>query len=115
MSSYYGLVVISCTNENFFEVREVKSLFTGIETVVIGMVVIRMLSGIIELSAAALMYKFNSVDKAVAINATLAIVGPLVLITTMAIGLIGLSDKLSVGKLLLVGLGVLLILVGIRK
>ncbi|WP_026674902.1 YqhV family protein [Alkalihalobacterium bogoriense] len=92
-----------------------KSIFSGLEAAVLGMVVIRVISGLIELSAAALMFRFNSVEKAVAINALLAVVGPVVLISTMAIGLVGMADKLSVGKLLLIGAGVALILIGLRK
>ncbi|MBU8907720.1 YqhV family protein [Desertibacillus haloalkaliphilus] len=92
-----------------------KAWLTGLETALIGMVIIRLISGFIELSAAALMFKFNSVEKAVAINALLAIVGPLVLITTMTIGLVGMSDKLSLSKLLMIGSGVLLILIGLRR
>ncbi|MDE5412258.1 MAG: YqhV family protein [Bacillaceae bacterium] len=92
-----------------------KGFFTGIETALLGMVLLRVISGLIELSAAGLMLKFNSIEKAVAINAILAIVGPLVLITTMTIGLIGLADKLSASKLILIGLGVTLILIGIKR
>ncbi|UOE95913.1 YqhV family protein [Alkalihalobacillus sp. LMS39] len=92
-----------------------KSIFSGLEAAVLGMVLIRIISGLIELSAAALMFRFNSVEKAVAINALLAVVGPVVLISTMAIGLVGMADKLSVGKLLFIGAGVALILVGLRK
>ncbi|OLO42852.1 hypothetical protein BTR23_02305 [Alkalihalophilus pseudofirmus] len=92
-----------------------KGFFTGIETALLGMVILRIISGMIELSAAGLMLKLNSIEKAVAINAILAIVGPLVLITTMTIGLIGLADKLSASKLILIGLGVTLILIGIKR
>ncbi|MFV8827954.1 YqhV family protein [Alkalihalobacterium sp. APHAB7] len=92
-----------------------KGFLTGIETALLGMVLLRVISGLIELSAAGLMLKFNSIEKAVAINAILAIVGPLVLITTMTIGLIGLADKLSASKLILIGLGVTLILIGIKR
>lgn len=90
-------------------------LLAGIESAVLGMVVLRVISGLIELTAAGLMFKFNSVEKAIAINAMLAIVGPLILITTMTIGLVGMAGKLSVSKLLIIGLGVLLILIGIKK
>lgn len=90
-------------------------LLAGIESAVLGMVVLRVISGLIELTAAGLMFKFNSVEKAIAINAMLAIVGPLILITTMTIGLVGMAGKLSVSNLLIIGLGVLLILIGIKK
>ncbi|WP_096201209.1 DUF2619 domain-containing protein [Bacillus sp. FJAT-45350] len=92
-----------------------KAWLVGIETAVLGMVILRLTSGLIELSAAAIMLRLNSIEKAIAVNAVLAIVGPLVLISTMAIGLLGVAGKISVSKLLLIGLGVLLILIGIRK
>lgn len=92
-----------------------KNWLAAIETAVLGMVILRIISGLIEITAATLMLKFNAVDKAVMINATLAIVGPIILITTMSIGLIGMADKLSFSKLFLIGLGVLLILIGVKK
>lgn len=86
-----------------------------IESAVLGMVILRVISGFVELSAAGLMLKFNSVEKAITINALLAIVGPFILISTMTVGLLGMAGKLSAAKLILIGFGVLLILVGIRK
>lgn len=92
-----------------------KNWIATIETAVLGMVILRMISGLIEITAASLMLKFNAVDKALMVNAALAVVGPLILITTMSIGLIGVADKLSFSKLLLIGCGVLLILIGLRR
>lgn len=109
------MLVISCTKEISHGVSALKAFFTGVETAVLGMVILRVLSGMIELSAAALMFKFNSVEKAVTINAMLAIVGPMILISTMAVGILGMAGKLSASKLILIGLGVLLILIGIKK
>lgn len=99
-----------------FEVEiNMKNWITTIETAVLGMVILRIISGLIEITAASIMLKFNSIDKALMVNAALAIVGPIILISTMSIGLIGIADKLSYSKLLLIGLGVLLILIGIRR
>lgn len=92
-----------------------KSLLYGLEAAVIGMILLRMLSGIIEVSAAFLMLRFGTIEKAMTINALLAIIGPIVLISTMSIGLISLSDKISTAKFLLIGVGVVLILIGLRK
>lgn len=92
-----------------------KDWITTIETAVLGMVILRMISGVIEITAATLMLKFNAVDKALMINAALAVVGPIILITTMSIGLIGVAEKLSFSKLLLIGCGVILILIGLRR
>ncbi|WP_458415430.1 YqhV family protein [Schinkia sp. CFF1] len=76
---------------------------------------LRILSALIELSAAITMLFLNDVRKALAVNAFLAVVGPTILITTMSIGLINLADELSLSKLLFIGLGVALILYGIYK
>lgn len=92
-----------------------KDWLSTIETAVLSMVILRVISGMIEITAASVMLKFNAVDKALMVNATLAIIGPIILISTMTIGLVGMADKLNFGKLLLIGLGVLLILVGLRK
>lgn len=95
--------------------RVLKGWLAAIEATVLSMVILRMLSGLLELTAATLMLRFNTIEKAVAINALLAIVGPIILITTMTVGLVGMADKVSVGKLLLIALGVLLILIGLRR
>ncbi|MBU9710182.1 YqhV family protein [Evansella tamaricis] len=92
-----------------------KEWLSTIEMTLIGMIILRLLSGSFEITAALLMLKFNSIEKALAINAILAIVGPLVLILTMTIGLVGIADKMPFSKLLMVGLGVLLILIGLRR
>ncbi|CAI6055242.1 hypothetical protein COHCIP112018_01646 [Cohnella sp. JJ-181] len=82
---------------------------------VFSMALLRMLSGSIELTAALVMLKMNDVTKALSINAMLALVGPLILISTTTIGLVGLSDKLSPVKLLWVAAGVACLLIGILK
>ncbi|ADU30316.1 YqhV family protein [Evansella cellulosilytica] len=92
-----------------------KDWIATIEIALIAMVVLRLISGTFELTAALLMLKFNSIEKALAINAVLAIVGPITLILTMTIGLIGIADKISFSRLLIVALGVLLILVGLKR
>lgn len=97
------------------EVDRMKNWIATVETAVLGMVILRMISGLIEITAASLMLRFNAVDKAVMINASLAIVGPIILVLTMSIGLVGMADKLSFSKLFLIGCGVLLILIGVRR
>lgn len=79
------------------------------------MALLRFISGSIELSAGILMLKLNNVEKALLINTSLAIVGPLILIISTSIGLLGISDKLSLSKILLIFTGLLLIIIGIRK
>ncbi|WP_367576283.1 YqhV family protein [Shouchella lonarensis] len=89
--------------------------FVAIKWTLIVMVCLRLLSGFIEVTAAFLMLRLNSVEKAIAINATLALVGPTVLLLSLGIGLAGITGKLSLAKFLLIGAGVLLIFIGIRK
>ncbi|WP_123040919.1 YqhV family protein [Cohnella candidum] len=79
------------------------------------MAILRMLSGSLELTAAIVMIRLNSVEKALVVNSMLALVGPLVLISTTAIGLVGLSDKLSPAKMIWVMAGVACLLIGILR
>lgn len=83
--------------------------------IVLAMSSLRLMSGTIEIFAALIMLRLNQVDKALAVNSALALAGPLVLITTTTIGLVGLSDKLSAGKFLWVAAGVVCLLIGILK
>ncbi|MBU5672955.1 YqhV family protein [Paenibacillus brevis] len=82
---------------------------------VTGMASLRIVSGSIEIVAAILMLKLGRVDKALAVNSALAFVGPSVLLITTAIGLAGMADRLSWGKMLWIGLGVSCLLIGILK
>lgn len=82
---------------------------------VFSMALLRIVSGSIELTAALVMLKFNEVQKALAVNSMLALVGPVVLLTTTTIGLVGLSDKLSPMKFIWVAVGVSCLLIGILK
>lgn len=86
-----------------------------LDTTVMSMAGLRIISALIELSAAITMLFLNDVKKALAVNALLAVIGPIILVTTMSIGLISLADELSFNKLLFIGLGVGLILYGIYK
>jgi len=86
-----------------------------INKVVLTMGMLRLLSGSIEIAAALIMLRLNQIDKALAVNASLALVGPIILISTTTIGLVGLSDKLSLGKMLWVTAGVACLLIGILK
>lgn len=76
---------------------------------------LRFLSGTIEILAAILMLKLGRIDRALAVNSALALVGPTVLIVTTSIGLIGMADKLSWGKIAWIALGVSCLLIGILK
>jgi hypothetical protein len=79
------------------------------------MATIRILSGSLEVIAAFVMLRFNQVEKALLINSGLAVIGPFVLLTTTTIGLLGIAEKLSFGKMLWVIAGVSCIFFGILK
>ncbi|GED66520.1 hypothetical protein BRE01_02220 [Brevibacillus reuszeri] len=85
------------------------------EKAIMGMAALRILSGSIEILAALLILKVNQVEKALMINSGLAIVGPVILITTTAIGLLGMSDRISFAKIAWIMVGVSFILIGVRK
>lgn len=79
------------------------------------MAILRLLSGSVEIGAALLMLRLNQVDKALAVNSGLALVGPTILILTTAVGLTGMAQQLSWGKLGWVVCGVTFLLIGILK
>ncbi|MFD2168948.1 YqhV family protein [Tumebacillus lipolyticus] len=84
------------------------------EHILLGMAGLRLLSGTIEVVAAILMLYFGSLQKAVQINAALALVGPTVLILVTSLGLLGLADRLEFWRMVVVMGGVGLILWGVR-
>ncbi|WP_405115019.1 YqhV family protein [Paenibacillus sp. FSL K6-1217] len=79
------------------------------------MAALRLLSGSVEIAAALIMLRLNQVDKALAVNSGLALVGPTILILTTAVGLTGMAEQLSWGKLGWIGCGVAILLFGILK
>lgn len=84
------------------------------DKVVFGMALVRMLSSAIELTSALLMLKFNRVEIAFKINAMLAMVGPLIMLTVTMLGLVGLAGKISSTSLIFILTGVILIFIGLR-
>ena len=90
-------------------------MFFAMDKVVVGMALIRIFSGLIELSAALLMLKFNKVETALKINAVLAFVGPVILMSVMALGLFGMAGKMPSSKMFFIVLGVLFIFYGASK
>ncbi len=90
-------------------------MWDAVNKVVLSMATLRMLSGSLEVIAALLMLRLNQVEKALLVNSGLALVGPLVLLTTTTIGLVGIAEKLSLGKMIWVLAGVGFIFIGILK
>lgn len=81
-----------------------------------GMVTVRLLSAMIELSGALLMWRLGRLDAAVRINGLLGLAGPIILTTTMLIGIAGLAQaRLPLGKLVWIGAGVAMILWGTTR
>lgn len=83
--------------------------------IVLTMASLRIMSGSIEIIAAILMIRLATIEKALLVNSALALVGPLVLLTTTTIGLVGVADKLSYGKMLWIIAGVSCLFIGIIK
>lgn len=79
-----------------------------------GMATVRFVSASIEFTAAVLMLRFGKVETAIRINGALGLVGPIVLITTTALGVAGMAGKIPVAKVALIFAGVYLILYGSR-
>jgi hypothetical protein len=86
-----------------------------VNKIVMSMASLRFMSGTLEIIAAILMLRFAQVEKALLVNSGLALVGPLVLLATTTIGLVGIAEKLSLGKMLWVLVGVSCIFIGILK
>ncbi|WP_232275312.1 YqhV family protein [Paenibacillus sp. 481] len=87
----------------------------SIDRFVASMAGLRLFSGCIEIAAALIMLRLNTPERALAVNSLLALVGPIILIATTTIGLMGMADKLTWGKLLWIGAGVVCLLIGILK
>ena len=86
-----------------------------IEKALILIIALRLISGSIELTAATLMFKFNDLEKAFYINTLLALVGPVVLIVTTAIALLGLAEKVSMTRIICLFCGIFLILYSLNS
>jgi hypothetical protein len=81
-------------------------MFTTFEKLVLGMALLRIFSGSIEISAALLMLKFNNIEKALLVNSSLVLFGPIILILTTSIGLSGIAAEISYFKIFLIFLGI---------
>ena len=81
-----------------------------IEKALLFIIMLRLFSGSIEITAAMFMLKFNDLEKAFYINSLLALVGPVILIVTTGIGLVGLTEKISMMRIVCLFAGIFLIL-----
>ena len=85
------------------------------DKVVLGMASVRFISSLIEFTAAVLFLKYDSIEKALKINAVLALIGPTIMTIVMALGLTGMSGKVSLNKFCFILAGVILIFYGAGK
>jgi hypothetical protein len=90
-------------------------MFHFIEKSIFWMALLRMFSGSIEIFVALMILKINNVEKALVMNSSLALVGPIILIITTTIGLLGMTERVSVTKLIWIFSGVACILYGVRS
>lgn len=85
------------------------------ERALLFIIMLRIISGSIEITAAALMFKFNDLEKAFYINSLLALVGPFILIVTTGIALHGLTEKVSLTRMVCLFAGISLILFSLKS
>jgi predicted membrane-bound dolichyl-phosphate-mannose-protein mannosyltransferase len=90
-------------------------VFAIVDKVVYGMAGIRMLSSLIEFSGALLMLYFGTAERAMQVNAGLAMVGPFVLVTCTMLGVIGMANDISWSRVVWIVIGVGCILFGVRR
>lgn len=110
-SPTYALGVLTLSPNHKLEVERVSPEFR----IVAGMALMRLISASIEITAALFMLRLAKIEVALRINATLGLVGPMVMIGVTTLGLVGLAGQLSYGKLFFIVLGVGLILYGVRN
>lgn len=87
---------------------------TGEDKTLLAMALMRMLSSLVEVSAAILMLRLGKVTSALRINAVLGLFGPTILLLVTLTGVVGLAGKVAPGRLALVIAGVALIFAATR-
>lgn len=69
-----------------------STLFHAADKVVYAMASVRVMSSLVEMTGAFLMLYFGTASKALQVNGTLALFGPIVLVTVTFLGVAGLAD-----------------------
>ena len=90
-------------------------MFQLFEKAILGMAFLRIFSGSIEIIVALMILKHNDIEKALVLNSSLALIGPLILISTTTIGLFGIAEKISYTKLIWIFAGVACIIYGVKS
>lgn len=92
-----------------------KDWIQSMDKMVLSMGLLRVFGGSAELIAAFTILYLNDIKKAVAVNSILATIGPIILISTMTIGVVGVANQLEPMRFVLVLCGVFLILLAVFK
>jgi len=103
--------LVKIKNIKYYNSNKGLVILFKIQNILMAMVFMRILSGLIELSAALLMHYFNNVSTAIRINAILGLIGPIILIIVTSLGLIEIREQINYFNLLLIFIGVSLILI----
>ncbi|MDK2835385.1 MAG: hypothetical protein PWP21_162 [Thermosediminibacterales bacterium] len=86
----------------------------NIEKAVSQMALLRLIFGLMSLTAAFLMIKFNDVKIALKINGILGSIGPFVFLTVSGIGILNLKDEIPFIKITIIVIGIGLIMIGTK-
>ena len=88
---------------------------TAIDPLIISMALLRIISSIICLVVAALMFKSRNIRQTIKINALEAFAEPVVFVLVTFIGITGLIEEVSLTELLFVTLGVGFVFYGVME
>jgi hypothetical protein len=78
------------------------------------MALIRVISGLLEISVAIIFLRIGKVESALRLNTFLGLAGPLVFLTVSILGIAAIAVKLSWLKIGLICLGIILVLIGTK-
>lgn len=77
-----------------------------------GMAILRVISGLIEIVAALIIFRIGRVEAALRINSILGLVGPVVFIAVSALGVVTIAVRLTPVKIGLLVVGIVMVLLG---
>ena len=87
-------------------------LVRGVQTSVLLMGLLRLLSGLVEIGGAIACLRYNSIPAALRINSMIGLAGPIFFLVVGGIGLVAVASRLSGVKVAALCLGMLLVLWG---
>ncbi len=83
--------------------------------IISSMSILRILSGLLEITTAILIIKFQKVETALQLNALLGLVGPIIFLFVSTLGLVAVAVKISPFKIVFIVLGVIFTLLGTKN